>query len=342
MPTSSGRRGIYSALTTLANDPSYAANFFGSEYTGVGETFTIEECPSSAHFLEPRFFPAVVNDDRASVYSTLLIGEIDIGMGTRIGAKGNWKSGCRHFDTLITNRTACQNAYAFRAPSGANDELSDIYYGQLAEFDAVGTAVRDLTGAYDVQTPLIGNPPSPWTYEGFATLGVPIYKSSRLNANLAYHHLADAFPLNLDRSWQKNCDLFIQLRKGAYWATEQELAMTYPCSCLPDYDCRSFAHEDVGVRQPEIYDQNNRLVPPWDLHSVLCQGTLTLMEGTLKIRRTSDMHPIVNFLAQSITVLDGPLPFDFDAETHSESANDSDTTSEDDATTDMATDGGSD
>ncbi|PPR00568.1 hypothetical protein CVT24_005471, partial [Panaeolus cyanescens] len=163
--------------------------------------------------------------------------------------------------------------------------------------------------ASDIRTPILDDQPyhTPIELQAIRVHGTPIYGSASLKRAVSYHRLASACPVELNRDWQKSNDTFTKLRGGSYWASAGDLAMTYPCRCLPDYDPSFFRHENVVVRQPEVYDHLNNLVPPWDLPDVLCEGALTLVEGSLKIWCPPDNHPFVHFLAQSITVLDPPM-----------------------------------
>ncbi|PPQ76591.1 hypothetical protein CVT24_013025 [Panaeolus cyanescens] len=210
------RKGVYSNLMSIATDPLFSNKFFGSQSTRLNETYHIKKLPANPHFLRPQV-SVLEGSDHNDIYSTILIGEIDENMGTKIGALGDWSSDTELFGSVVTDRSSCRNAYALRMPSGASDDIADLFLGQISEFDTVGVNVRHTMKTFDVRTPVIEDPPTRIGYDAFMVMGVPIYRSSTLHNELSYHRLASALPIPLDRSWQQSYDKMLRLRGGWTW-----------------------------------------------------------------------------------------------------------------------------
>ncbi|PPQ78374.1 hypothetical protein CVT24_001409 [Panaeolus cyanescens] len=302
------RMGIVADIEALVNDERFANKFFGSEHVILDKTYELRRHDDIPSFQWP-VYKAENLGPPSSDFTTILFGELDENRGTRIGAKGDWTSRAKFFEGVITNQTSCRNLYALRQPTGAGDILSSIYWGQVSEFVCMGDVVRDMTMAFDVQTPAT-NAPNPYKpVSGIQVLGTPIYRSSLNHGEHAYHRLSSGKPIALNRTWQETNETILKLRHGSYWATPAHLDARYPCHSLLDYDPIFFCHDNMSLRQPEIYDLNNALVPPWELPSVLRDGTLLMIEGSLKVYTPPSNHPYIQFIAQSITVLDNPVHF---------------------------------
>ena len=50
---------------------------------------------------------------------------------------------------------------------------------------------------------------------------------------------------------------------------------------MPDHVGPAFAQKEARVAQLEIYDINDKLVPPWRIHEVLKPGTFIATVGTV-------------------------------------------------------------
>ena len=50
---------------------------------------------------------------------------------------------------------------------------------------------------------------------------------------------------------------------------------------LPDYGGPCFNHQEARLKQLDIHDDRNRLIPPWKLYKVLKLDTLILADVSL-------------------------------------------------------------
>ncbi|KAF9057093.1 hypothetical protein BJ165DRAFT_1397437 [Panaeolus papilionaceus] len=288
------RRGVYNNLHACLQDPLISQHFLGSNTSSFEADFRL---PTSRHpaFLNWNNFDVSKSSSYSDsdVFAITIFGELGgRNQGTRISAKGD--SLGLNAEAVVTDKTTCRNAYALAMPTLPTIPIYNAYNNQIARICNNELTDTPLQTFVDPEETVI----TAW--------GTPIYR----HAERTGRRVTSVMRPDIDKSWQYGNDTFENLRGGNQYgefaiANVHQLKAEYAVSRLPDFTGLPAINLTSSVlRQPEIYDANNKLVKPWQLKDVLTEGTLLLVEGSFNLRGRYDEKQKFRFLAQTITVID--------------------------------------